>query len=132
MAENSLVKGEKKTEVVRPEPTHATVTFAPRVDIIETAEELLLYGDLPGVRPEDLDIRFENGELILQTRCSPRHQPANQLLSEFEVGDFYRVFTLSESIESARIIADLKQGVLTVHLPKSEVVKPRRITVKGD
>ncbi len=131
MAENSLVKAEKKAEVTTPELTRETVTFTPRVDIIETAEELLLYADVPGVKPEDVDVRFENGELILHGKVNPRHQPTNNLLGEFEVGDFYRVFTLNETIDAGRISADLKQGVLTVHLPKSEAVKPRKITVKG-
>ncbi len=131
MAENNLVQAEKKSEVKTPELTPGTTTFTPRVDIIETPEELLLYTDLPGVRSEDVDVRFENGELILHGKCPPRHQPANFLRNEFEVGDFYRVFTLNESIDAEKIVAELKQGVLTVHLPKSEALKPRKITVKG-
>ena len=131
MAENNLVQAEKKSEVKTPELTRGTTTFTPRVDIIETPEELLLYADLPGVRSEDVDVRFENGELILHGKCPPRHQPANFLRNEFEVGDFYRVFTLNESIDAEKIVAELKQGVLTVHLPKSEALKPRKITVKG-
>jgi HSP20 family protein len=131
MAENNLVQAEKKSEVKTPELTRGTTTFTPRVDIIETPEELLLYADLPGVRSEDVDVRFENGELILHGKCPPRHQPANFLRNEFEVGDFYRVFTLNESIDAEKIVAELKQGVLTVYLPKSEALKPRKITVKG-
>jgi HSP20 family protein len=131
MAQNNLVQAEKKSEVKTPELTRGTTTFTPRVDIIETPEELLLYADLPGVRSEDVDVRFENGELILHGKCPPRHQPANFLRNEFEVGDFYRVFTLNESIDAEKIVAELKQGVLTVHLPKSEALKPRKITVKG-
>lgn len=131
MAENNLVNAEKKPEVVTPELTRETVTFTPRVDIIETPEELLLYADVPGVKPEDVDVRFENGELILHGKCNPRHPTTNQLMNEFEVGDFYRVFTLNESIDAEKIVAELKQGVLTVHLPKSEAVKPRKIMVKG-
>jgi HSP20 family protein len=102
------------------------------VDIIETPEELLLFADLPGVRSGDVDVRFENGELILHGRCNPRGNPANFLLSEYEVGDFYRVFALSESIDAEKINAELKQGVLTVHLPKAAAVKPRKITVQGN
>jgi len=131
MAENNLVQAEKKSEVKTPELTRGTTTFTPRVDIIETPEELLLYADMPGVKSEDVDVRFENGELIIHGKCNPRYQPANFLRSEFEVGEFYRVFTLNESINAEKIAAELKQGVLTVHLPKSEAVKPRKITVKG-
>ena len=75
----------------------------------ETAEELLLFADVPGVKPEDVDVRFENGELILHARCNPRGQAANFLLNEYEVGDFYRVFALSESMALwAKAIAPLK------------------------
>ena len=132
MAGNSIVKAEKKAEVTTPELTRGTATFTPRVDIIETAEELLLYADLPGVKPDDVDVRFENGELILLGRCHPRYNPAAFLFNEYEVGDFYRVFTLNESIDAEKISAELKQGVLTVHLPKSEAVKPRKVTVQGE
>lgn len=132
MAENSIVKTEKKADLTTPEFTRGTVTFTPRVDIIETPEELLLFADVPGVKSEDVDVRFENGELILHARCNPRGQAANFLLNEYEVGDFYRVFALSESIDAEKIGAELKQGVLTVHLPKAAAVKPRKITVQGN
>ena len=132
MAENSIVKTEKKADLTTPEFTRGTVTFTPRVDIIETAEELLLFADVPGVKSEDVDVRFENGELILHGRCNPRGYASNFLLGEYEVGDFYRVFALSESIDAEKIGAELKQGVLTVHLPKAAAVKPRKITVQGN
>ena len=132
MAENSIVKTEKKADLTTPEFTRGTVMFTPRVDIIETAEELLLFADVPGVKSEDVDVRFENGELILHGRCNPRGHAANFLLNEYEVGDFYRVFALSESIDAEKIGAELKQGVLTVHLPKAAAVKPRKITVQGN
>jgi HSP20 family protein len=132
MGENSIVKTEKKADLTAPEFTRGTVTFTPRVDIIETTEELLLFADVPGVKPEDVDVRFENGELILHGRCNPRGHAANFLLGEYEVGDFYRVFALSESIDAEKIGAELKQGVLTVHLPKAAAVKPRKITVQGN
>jgi HSP20 family protein len=79
-----------------------------------------------------VDVRFDNGELIIHGRCAPRHQGANYLLSEYGVGDFYRAFTISEQIDWQKISTELKNGVLTVHLPKAEAVKPRKITVKGE
>ena len=99
---------------------------------METEEESLLLADLPGVKPEDVDVRFDNGELIIDGRCAPRHEGANYLLSEYGVGDFYRAFSISEHIDWQKISAELKNGVLTVHLPKAETVKPKKITVKGE
>jgi HSP20 family protein len=125
------IKKEQRTELAKPEVTLG-LCFTPRVDIVETEEESLLLADLPGVKPKDVDVRFDNGELIIDGRCAPRHQGANYLLSEYGVGDFYRAFTISEQIDWQKISAELKNGVLTVHLPKAETVKPRKITVKGE
>jgi HSP20 family molecular chaperone IbpA len=98
---------------------------------METADELLLFADVPGVKQDDVDLHFEKGELLLHCRCTPRHSGANFIAQEYGVGDYYRVFTISEQIDSEKINASLSGGVLTVHLPKREAVKPRKIAVKG-
>ncbi len=104
------------------------VTYTPRVDILETDDALVLYADLPGVRPEDLDVQYENGELTLRARCAAR--PADQfLVQEYGVGEFYRAFTITEHLDADKISAELKNGVLTVRLPKAEAVKPKKIQV---
>lgn len=108
-----------------------SLTYTPRVDILESENELLLIADLPGVKPGDVDIRFENGELSLHGHCAPRQNGVEYLLSEYGVGDFYRAFTISTDVDADKIAAELKNGVLTVHLPKSEKIKPKRIAVKG-
>jgi len=120
------------TNASRPQPAAASVYYAPRVDILEGDDELTLYADLPGVKPEDVDVRLDNGELTLQARCAPRAQSGIPLLAEYGVGDFYRAFTVGEGVDAAKITAELKQGVLTVHLPRSETVKPKQIQVKGE
>jgi HSP20 family molecular chaperone IbpA len=132
MANTAVVKQEQKGELATAERTRGGVAFTPRVDILETADELLLHADLPGVQPNDLDVRFENGELIVHGKCSPRKENANCLLMEYGVGDFYRAFSISESIDASRIDAKLQNGVLTVHLPKTEKAKPKRIAVKSE
>lgn len=130
MVNSPAIKKEQQTEL-EPE-VMLGVCYTPRVDIMETEEGSLLVADLPGVKPEDVDVRFDNGELIIDGRCAPRHEGANYLLSEYGVGDFYRAFSISEHIDSQKISSELKNGVLTVHLPKAETVKPRKITVKGE
>ena len=87
--------------------------------------------DMPGVAPEGIDLRYEQGELILQGKVSPSRRAGHLILGEFEDGDFYRVFQIHESIDSSRIEAECKNGVLTVHLPKAESAKPRQISVKA-
>jgi HSP20 family protein len=118
-----------QTEQARTERTHGGVSFTPRVDIYETEKELVLQADLPGVRPEDVDLRYEQGELMLYGKVPVRHRGRTCLLNEYQVGNFYRAFAIHESIDASKISAECKNGVLTVHLPKAEAVRPRQINV---
>jgi HSP20 family protein len=132
MATNALTKREeKRTDLATTEPTYGGTTYTPRCDIYETDDELVLCADLPGVEPGDADVRFENGQLEIYARCAPRQAGASYLAYEYGVGDFYRAFSIGEVIDADRIAAELKNGVLTVHLPKNEAVKPKRIAVKA-
>jgi HSP20 family protein len=130
MAESTTTPTRERTEVTHPQPTRG-VQFTPRVDIYETDKELLLYAELPGVRPEDVELRYENGELTLHGRVRRRHPSRPMLAQEYEVGDFYRAFNVHESIDASRIEAECKNGLLTIRLPKVEAVRPRQITVKS-
>jgi HSP20 family protein len=112
------------------ESTRGGVLFTPRVDIFETDQELTLFADVPGVHPEDVDLRYEKGELLLHARVKSRHANENFLLQEYDEGDFFRAFTVHESIDASRIEAEFKNGVLIVHLPKAEAAKPKQIAVR--
>jgi HSP20 family protein len=114
-----------------PERLREGVTFTPRVDILETDKELLLFADLPGVKSEDVELHFEKGQLVLTGRVQRRAGDKPFALREYEEGDFYRAFAIHESIDATKIEASCKNGVLTVHLPKVEAVKPRQISVKA-
>jgi HSP20 family protein len=105
--------------------------YTPRFDIWEGDEELILYCDLPGVDPDHLHIQFENRELTLNGKVCRRNSGVDYLHSEYGVGDFYRSFMIGEAINADAISAELKDGVLTLHLPKAENAKPRRIEVKN-
>jgi HSP20 family protein len=120
-----------QNEVATVERTRGGLTYSPRIDIWETGDELMLYADMPGVSAENLDIQFENRELRIHGKVCPRHEGINFLYGEYGIGDFHRTFTIGESIDSEKISAELKDGVLTLHLPKTEAVKPRRIAVKS-
>jgi HSP20 family molecular chaperone IbpA len=131
MAELTTTNQKDRVQESGRESTRGGTLFTPRVDIIETDQELLVFADVPGVRAEDVDLRFENGELLLHGRVRPQEQSANVLLNEYEEGDFYRVFAVHESIDASKINAECKNGVLTVHLPKVEAVQPRQIAVQA-
>lgn len=108
------------------------VVTRPRVDVLETEQELMLLADMPGVRPTDVDVRFENGELMIHGRRTPSHPNKKRVLWEYEPTHYHRTFRLAESVAAEQIDAALKNGVLTVRLPKAEAAKPRRIAVKGE
>ncbi len=129
----NTMNGPTKENVQAPrlEATRGGAHFSPRVDIVETDGELTLYAEVPGVRPEDVDLHYEKGELVLQGRVRPRQGEKDLLLNEYEEGDFYRAFTIHESIDATKIAAECKNGVLTVHLPKAEALRPRQINVRG-
>src|SRR5436309_1988854 len=106
MAENPTVASKQRAEQSQPEATRGGYYFTPRVDIYETETELTLYADLPGVRPEDVDLRYERGELTLHGRVQGRERPNQFLLWEYEEGDFYRLFQIHESVDASRIEAE--------------------------
>lgn len=105
--------------------------FSPRVDILELPDELMLLVDLPGVKSDGVTLDFERGELTVHARREPTARTGRGLVEEFEVGDYQRAFLISQEIAADKINAELKNGVLTVHLPKVAAALPRRIAVKG-
>ena len=78
------------------ERTLGGTIYSPRFDIWENNDEMTLYGDLPGVMPEGLDVRFQNPVLTIHGKVSPRHQDIKFLHGEYGIGDFHRTFTLAK------------------------------------
>lgn len=113
------------------ERTRGGRVYRPHVDILETPEELTLVADVPGVKSDAVDIDFEDGVLTIQGKVEPRYaENVNFLLCEYGIGDFYRTFRVSDEINAGAIHAECADGVLTVHLPKAESARPRKIAVK--
>ena len=127
----SLVKREHDGSRAVAERTRNAATYVPRFDIVGTDDELVLFGDLPGVTKDSLEIRFENGELSIEGNVLPRHADREFLYGEYGIGDFRRSFTISETVDAEKISAELNSGVLTLHLPKAAAAKPRKIAVKA-
>lgn len=107
--------------------------FSPLVDIIERPEEWLLIADLPGATARNIDVEFHQGTLSIRASVQggPRSEGLNFLHREYGVGDFQRSFEIGEGIDADGMKADYREGVLTLHLPKAETAKSRRIAVKG-
>ena len=119
-------------EATGAEHTRSGRCYRPNVDILERSDELLVLADVPGAAPEHVDVNFEEGTLAIHAKVEPRQAPeTDYLLHEYGVGDYYRSFRVSEAIDASKITAECADGVLTLHLPKAEAVKPRKIAVKS-
>jgi len=114
------------------EHTRSGRYYRPNVDILEKADELLVVADVPGADGDSIDVGFEDGTLTIHAKVGPR-QPAETryLVREYGIGDFWRTFQVSEAIDASKISAEYADGVLTLHLPKAEAIKPRKIAVKA-
>ena len=124
-------KQEQPADSARGESTRDVTTYVPRVDILEEADKIVLYADMPGVEKDQLDIHFEDRQLTIRGKVELRQNDMNFVDGEYGVGDFYRTFTIGEAIDAEKISAEIKNGVLTLHLPKAESARPRKIKVKA-
>jgi HSP20 family protein len=110
-----------------------TVTeWAPSVDIIEDVKEWLVKADLPEVKKEDVKVTVENGVLTItgERKFEKEEKDKKYHRIERSYGNFLRSFTLPDETDGAKVSAEFKDGVLKVHLPKSEKAKPKAIEVK--
>ena len=108
----------------------ARAAARPRVDVYENEAELLLVADLPGVAQDRIEVRWEAGELRIEGRRVDE-APGNPLAEEYRPADFARSFALPEVVDPAGIEAELRDGVLRVHLPKSTQKRARKIDVRA-
>ncbi|MFZ7112685.1 MAG: Hsp20/alpha crystallin family protein [Desulfatiglandales bacterium] len=130
--ETKAIQAKEKAEVSSPaEQTRPGLVFTPAVDIFETEQEITLLADMPGVKAKGLNIDLRESVLTLSGNVDAPEGPQEvAVLREYDVGQYYRQFTLSEVIDQSRIEAVLNDGVLKLRLPKVEKATPRRITVK--
>ncbi len=112
--------------------TGESVGWTPACDIYEDGEEIVVHAELAGVEPKDVEIRFENGVLTLkgERELEKEDKRENYHRLEMSYGKFTRAFSLPATIDSEKIRAESKQGVLLVHLPKKLEAKPKSIQVK--
>jgi HSP20 family protein len=103
---------------------------APDVNIYETDDGYVLQAEMPGVTKEGLEITLEGNALTFVGRRSEETVPGNPLYRESRGTNYRRVFELDPAIDTAKISAEMRQGMLTLKLPKAERVKPRKIEIK--
>ena len=111
-----------------------TVTaWRPAVDLTESDEEFRLTAEFPGMSADDIEVEVHEGDLILRGRkeMEEERDEEDYHVTERSYGEFYRRFTLPSSVEAEEIAAEMKDGVLTVRLPKSEREAGRKIQISG-
>ena len=112
---------------------HSVADWVPAVDIVEEQERFVLRADVPGVKPEDIDVNMENG--VLSVSGERPHESTEEAQGMRRVervsGKFYRRFNLPDTADAQEISARSANGILEVVIPKQPQVQARRITVKS-
>jgi HSP20 family protein len=103
--------------------------FSPEVNIFESKDGYVLEGEMPGVTREGLEVTLEGNTLTIVGRRTEADFGAAPVYRESKSGHFRRVFELDPAIDTSRISAKMEQGILKLHLPKADKVKPRKIQV---
>ena len=106
-------------------------SWVPPVDVVEEPERLVFRAEIPGVSKEDIDIKVENGTLILRGEKKQEREVEGETAHRVErfYGTFTRSFALPATIDAEKIVARTKDGVLELILPKAELAKPRKIQI---
>ena len=131
---NSMTKSDKRSVAQQQQPQQQQTPssrgyLTPRVNITETRDGYLLEAEMPGVNKEGLEISLEGNELTLVGRRMQEPVGAEVVYRESANRDYRRAFTLDPTIDVGKIEARMENGVLKLHLPKAESVKPRKIAV---
>jgi HSP20 family protein len=127
------LKVKEKQELASPaEQTRPGLVFTPSVDIFENDKQIVVLADMPGVQAKSLNIDLRDNTLTLNGDVEPFEAADEEdVLIEYEVGKYYRQFSLSEVVDQDKIDAQLKNGVLRLTLPKVEKAAPRTISVNA-
>jgi HSP20 family protein len=130
MAQQELQVQQKREVEKKQESTVPARTYLPVTDIFETNHELTVVMEMPGVDKQNVDVTVENDVLSVSGRIDfSKYEGLQPVYTEYNVGHYARSFQLSSKIDQGKISADLKDGVMTLVLPKAEEAKPRKIEV---
>ena len=131
MADKQELQVQQKREVDKDrESTIPTRTYMPTADIFETEDALTVVLEMPGVSKDNVDVSVESGVLTIEGRIDfQKYEGLQPVYGEYNVGPYRRGFRISSQIDQNKIAAEMRDGVITLTLPKAEEAKPRRITV---
>lgn len=130
MAQQELQVQQKREVEKRQESTIPSRVFLPVTDIFETDQALTVVLEMPGVNKESVEVAVENDVLTINGQIDfSKYGGLQPLYIEYNIGNYSRSFQISSKIDQDGIKAELKDGVMTLVLPKAEKAKPRRISV---
>jgi HSP20 family protein len=132
MASTQELQVQKKRELENKEESTIPVRlFVPVADIYEAEHDLTIILEMPGVEKRNVDIRVEEGVLSVEGRLDlTKYRGLQPLYTEYNIGNYARSFRLSSKIDQNKIAAEMKDGVLSLKLPKVEEAKPRSIQIQ--
>ena len=132
MAGQQELQVQQKREVEKAqEATRPTRAFLANADIFETEDALTVVLEMPGVDRDNIDVSVENGLLTVEGKINVnKYEGLQPLYSEYNIGPYRRSFRISNRVDQDKIRAEMRDGVITLVLPKAEEAKPRRIEVK--
>jgi HSP20 family protein len=131
MSEETKELEKRQVDLEDAERTRDRPAFVPRADIYETDEAIFVVTNLPGVDEDTVDITLEKDILTINGTVEPAPVEGYELVhAEYRVGDYVRRFSLSNEIDQDNIQAAIKNGVLSLTLPKLDRAKTRKISVK--
>ena len=111
--------------------SQTTPTTAPLVDVYETEDEILVVADMPGARPESVEVKLDKDQLFISAKRTHGTGNGEVLYGAKADWDYSRTFLVPRGIDAAQITAEMSLGVLQVHLPRSAALKRRTITVNA-
>lgn len=118
---------------VEMERTRNRKVYVPKVDIIETGDAMVMYADMPGADEKSVEVTLEKNILTITATVSAQEFPGRSIAySEYDVGDYERVFTISDEVDRERIGAVVKNGVLRLTLQKAPHAEVQKITVRSE
>ena len=125
---------ERSQDIQSSEGSISTAEWAPSVDIKEENDKFVLQADIPGVKPEDIEVNMEAGVLTVkgEKKTEAKTEKEGYKRVERTYGSFYRRFSLPDSADGEAISAKCKLGVLEIVIPKREAVKPKKIEVSSE
>ena len=126
MSRENLIKRDTDAEAVQQRPA-----IAPAVDVYENKDEVLIVADVPGATRDRMTLHLDKGKLTIEAKRDDA-RPGAALAAEYRAFDYRRVFVVPQGIEVDKIVAELEQGVLKVHLPKVAALRPRQIEIRAE